>query len=69
MSNKPSLPYDVARCSGVRVAALCHNCLRKTAPGRPDGPHAYISPQVFDAEIGIEQCRNHISATGATHDN
>ena len=69
MSNKPSLPYDVARCSGVRVAALCHNCLRKTAHGRPDGPHAYISPQVFDAEIGIEQCRNQISATGATHDN
>ena len=66
MSNEQKLPYDVARCSGVRVAALCHNCLRKTAPGRPCGPQVYISPQVFDVEIGLEQCRNYISATGAT---
>lgn len=55
-----TLPYDVARCSGVRVAALCLTCQRKTSPGRQDGPQVYIGPQVFDAEAGIEQCSNYI---------
>jgi hypothetical protein len=44
-----NLPYDVARCSGVRVASLCLTYQRKTSPGRPDGPQVYIGPQVFDA--------------------
>lgn len=57
-----TLPYDVSRCSGVRVAALCYSCARKTSPGRPNGPQSYISPAVFDAELGIERCRNYVPA-------
>lgn len=58
MSNiKP--PHDTARCQGVRVAALCQSCLRRSQ-GRNDGPQTYITPMVFDAEVGIEQCPNHI---------
>jgi len=57
-----TLPFDISRCSGVRVAALCNTCQRKTAPSRDDGPQSYISPAVFDAEPGIEQCRNYIPA-------
>ena len=55
-----TLPYDVARCNGIRVSDLCKKCLRKISPSRPDGPQAFIEPQVFDLEFGREQCRNFI---------
>jgi len=59
------IPYDISRCDGIRVAALCNTCQRRT-PGRPDGPQSYISPAVHDEPGGFEVCPNYIPPPKAT---
>lgn len=55
------LPYDIARCPGVGYEGQwregCEDCLRRTAPGNPRSPQAYIqAPPViaFECEFRIE---------------
>lgn len=55
-----SLPYDVARCNGVRIDGEwregCEDCLRRTAP-RPSTFYADMQPPaivVFECEARIE---------------
>lgn len=54
-----SLPYDVARCNGVKIDGEwregCEDCLRRTSPGREHW-QPYIAPPaniVFECEYRI----------------
>jgi hypothetical protein len=44
------LSYDIARCPGYEAEGLlregCADCLRRTAPGNPEG-QAYLEPPRF----------------------
>lgn len=55
-----SLPYDVARCSGVKIDGVwregCEDCLRRTSPGHEHW-QAFMAPPaiiVFECEMRIE---------------
>jgi hypothetical protein len=52
-----TLPYDVARCVGVKDRPECQNCRRKE-PGRPEW-QTFISPPMKFL-VNLESCEHQI---------
>jgi len=56
-----SLPYDYARCEGVRIDGIwregCEDCQRRTSPGRPERQACIQPPEiiVFECEYRIPE--------------
>lgn len=55
-----SLPYDVARCSGVQIDGEwregCEDCLRRTSPGRE-----YWQTHITPPAIIVFECEHRIA--------